>query len=164
MKTVKRIAWVAGLIFSTINVCMSASAQKEPIAGVVSASDMAAFARVLAEDPLGGKFPYNVRVVVYSNPNECLESDECKNSKLFLAVIGDGELPDYKVYDAGNAVRWEFVRWAEKPSQFFDDKRDSFIIELIKTVPCKPENCEGARTRRVPVKARVSLFGFDWMN
>jgi hypothetical protein len=124
---------------------------------------MAAFARVIAEDPLGGQFPYNVRAVVYSNPNDCLESVECENSRLFLAVIGDGELPDYKVYDAGNAGSWEFVGWAEKPSQFFDDERDSFVIELIKVVPCKSANCDGAPTRKEAVKARVSLFGFEWV-
>lgn len=164
MKFAKWIVWAVALHFVGVNACASASPPTEADAKEISASDMAAFARVIAEDPLGGQFPYNVRAVVYANPNDCFESPECENVRLFLAVIGDGELPDYKVYDAGNAGNWEFIRWAKKPSQFFDDERNSFVIELVKTVPCKAAECDSGSTRKVPVKARVSLFGFEWVD
>jgi len=129
----------------------------------ISAADMAAFSRVIADNPLKGRFPYNVRAVVYANPNDCLESPACENAKLFFAVIGDGELPNYKVYDAGNASNWNFVSWAEVPTRFFDDERDSFVIELIKTVPCGGSECDATQRKQINVKAKVSLFGFEWL-
>jgi len=159
--SIAKIATLAAVIhISIISACTSASSLEDK---AISAADMAAFSRVIADKPLKGGFPYNVRAVVYANPNDCLESPVCENVKLFLAVIGDGELPNYKVYDAGNASNWNFVSWVEAPTRFFDDERDSFVIELIKTVPCEGSECDTAQHKQMHVKAKVSLFGFEWL-
>lgn len=163
MKNIIYLFLVCSFQITSITTNARASSEEVLCAQSISAYDMAAFSRVIAENPLGRPFPYNVRAVVYSNPNDCFESVLCENSWLFLTIIGDGELPDYKVYEVGNAVNWEFVSWDYIPTQFFDDERDSFVVELIKEVPCKVDNCNGAATRKEHAKGRVSLFGFEWV-
>jgi hypothetical protein len=161
----KLIVWGTVLHFVAISACASASSPTAQLEEkTILASDMAAFSRVIAENPAGWGFPYNVRAVVYANPNDCFESPKCATAKLFLAVIGDGELPDYTVYDAGNASNWTFVQWSEISAQLFDDERDSFVIELVKTLPCSEDNCTWATRPKLSVKARVSLFGFEWLD
>lgn len=130
----------------------------------ISLEDFAAFSRVLAEDPLNRHGPVNVRLVVYAHPHECPESSVCENMNLLVAVIGDGEAPDYKVYDLGNAVNWKFVRWRETPTSFHDDDRDAFVFELEKATPCNPPDCETVSSRTSLVHGRVSLSTFRWVD
>ncbi|MEX0644892.1 MAG: hypothetical protein WD076_06260 [Parvularculaceae bacterium] len=143
---------------------MNAFAAGEPVrpppSDPISIQEFVAFSQTIAD---AKAFPYNVRAIVFDNPNRCFESPKCARAKLFLAITGDGELPDYRVFDAGDAANWAFMAWPHTPTEFFDDERDFFILELRKTIPCSSDDCGWETRKQEIVRAKISMFGFEWL-
>lgn len=75
-------------------------------------------------------FPYHLKLVVHAPYGACGHGVECNFRRAYLVVTGDGELPEYRVFDIGAAQRWDLVEWHDPPSIFHDDERDVFRVTM----------------------------------
>ena len=150
---------IGATVATTLSPSASARKSKE-----ITAERMAAFSYTLSEGPSDKGAPYKLKLVAFSDPSECYQPTSCQRVRLYIVIIGDGEAPEYKVYDGGDAVDWEFVSWHPSPTRYFDDSRDKFGFEIRKTSRCRQPACKAGSDMTETLKAEVSLWGFRWLN
>ena len=115
------------LLFKASVAAMSVLMGGDELTQQPAAESLIAFSDVISQVDY---FPYQLKLVVHAPYGACGHGVECNFRNAYLVVIGDGEVPDYRVFDVGVAQHWEFVRWHDQPSAYFDDERDAFSVTL----------------------------------